>query len=355
MAIVIVTGSGGLIGSECVRFYCEKKYDVIGIDNDMRQHLFGKEATTAPVIAILKNSYSNYRHFQNDIRDFCQIENIISKFQHDIKLIIHTAAQPSHDWATQDTFTDFSINANGTLNLLEAYHRHAPHAVFIYTSTNKVYGDHPNQLPLIEEEFRYTIDKSHPFTSGVDESMSIDQSLHSLFGVSKTAGDLLTQEYGRYYHLKTAVFRGGCLTGPWHAGTHLHGFLSYLVKSAVHNKEYTILGYKGKQVRDNIHSSDFVTAIDAFFKNPHSGVVYNMGGGVYSNCSILEAINFLEKLKGKKILTTYCEKARIGDHIWYISDLRRFEKDYPNWKIRHSIEDILREMYDFESRQRFAA
>ncbi len=345
MERVIVTGSGGLIGGEAVRFFHEKGFAITGIDNDMRAYFFGKDASTEWNRKNLEETLPRYTHYQADIRDTAKIEEIFSKYSSEIKLIVHTAAQPSHDWAAREPLTDFSINATGTLTMLEAARKHAPNAPFIFTSTNKVYGDKPNTLPLVELETRFELDSSHPFARyGIDESMSIDQSKHSLFGVSKVAADVLVQEYGRYFGMKTAVFRGGCLTGPTHSGTELHGFLSYLALCAVKHKPYTIYGYKGKQVRDNIHSKDLVSAFWYFFNKPRSGAVYNMGGSRHANISVLEAIDLIEKISGYKLDYTLDNTARSGDHIWYISDVRKFQSDYPEWHYAYDLEQTLREV-----------
>ncbi|MEO0132238.1 MAG: NAD-dependent epimerase/dehydratase family protein [candidate division WOR-3 bacterium] len=343
----LITGSCGLIGSESVSFLAEKGFQIVGIDNDMRAYFFGKEASTSWQKERLLEKYKNvYKHCDLDIRNYDGLIKIFKDFVPD--LIIHTAAQPSHDWAAKDPFTDFTINANGTLNLLEATRNYAPDAVFIYTSTNKVYGDEPNRLPLIELEKRYEISPDHKYHNGIDETMSIDQNLHSLFGASKLAGDILVQEYGRYFGLKTVSFRGGCLTGPQHSGTQLHGFLSYLVRCAITGKTYNIFGYKGKQVRDNIHSYDLVNAFYHYYLNPRPGEVYNIGGGRFSNCSILEAIEIIEKLCGKKVSYQYIDTPRRGDHIWYISDISKFKKDYPNWDYTYTLEQIITEIYEFQ-------
>lgn len=347
METIIVTGSAGLIGSEVVRFYASTNKLVIGIDNDRRQRFFGKDASTEWNRKLLENTFPNhYRHHAEDIRDYARMEQIYNEHGKDITLVVHTAAQPSHDWAALDPVEDFTINANGTLVLLELARKYCPEAVFIYTSTNKVYGDNPNYLPLLELETRWEIEEGHKYMLGVDENMSIDHTKHSLFGVSKTAGDLLTQEYGKYFGLKTGVFRCGCLTGPMHSGTQLHGFLAYLLKCAVKKKKYIILGYKGKQVRDNIHSYDLVAALDLFYRKPKSGEVYNIGGSRFSNCSMLEAIGICEELTGNKINIEYSEKNRIGDHIWWISDVRKFRTDYPEWNYRYDLNAILQEMYN---------
>lgn len=339
---VLVTGSGGLIGSESVRFFAKKGFEVHGVDNNMRQYFFGPEASTDASVKELKKNIASYTHHKADIRDNKAIEKIFK--QHTFDLIIHTAAQPSHDWAAKEPFTDFSVNATGTLVMLENFRKHASKGVFIYTSTNKVYGDVPNELPLIELKDRWEINKKHPYYQGIDENMRIDQTKHSIFGVSKLAADVMVQEYGRYFNLKTAIFRGGCLTGPNHAGAELHGFLAYLAKCIATGKQYNIFGYKGKQVRDNIHSYDLVNAFWHFYRKPRVAEVYNMGGGRHSNISMKEAIAKLEKITGKKANVKYSKTNRIGDHIWYISDVSKFQKHYPVWKYKYGIDDILREI-----------
>ena len=280
-----------------------------------------------------------------DIRDADAINSLFAEFGSDVTLVVHTAAQPSHDWAAKEPLTDFNVNANGTLHLLEATRNHCPEAVFIFTSTNKVYGDTPNRLPLVELDTRWEIEESHPYQIGIDENMSIDHTKHSLFGASKVAADVLVQEYGRYFGMKTAVFRGGCLTGPAHAGAELHGFLAYLMKCIVEKNPYRIFGYKGKQVRDNIHCNDLVSAFLHFYKNPRCGEVYNIGGSRHSNCSMLEAIAIGEELSGNKLDYTYLEDNRVGDHIWYISDVRKFQEHYPDWSYQYNQRDILEEIY----------
>ncbi len=347
--VALITGSAGLIGSESVSFFIAKGFDVVGIDNDMRAYFFGKEASTQWMKNILIGKYAkHYKHYDLDIRNF---EGLTKLFK-DCKpsIVIHSAAQPSHDWAAKEPFTDFSVNANGTLNMLEATRQFAADAVFIFTSTNKVYGDAPNRLPLHELQKRYEIDKKHPYYDGIDETMSIDNSLHSLFGASKVAADVLVQEYGRYFGIKTVCFRGGCLTGPAHSGTKLHGFLSYLVRCAITGITYHICGYKGKQVRDNIHSYDLVNTFYHFFLKPRVAVVYNIGGSRFSNCSILEAIDMIEEISGKKVNYEYEEKNRIGDHIWYISSVKRFKKDYPQWNYTYDIKKIIEEIYEVQKR-----
>jgi CDP-paratose 2-epimerase len=346
MSVAIITGSAGLIGSEAVRFFASIGMHVVGVDNDMRKFFFGEEASTAWNRQSLEAEVEKYEHSDVDIRDYSKIREIFERFGKDISLIIHTAAQPSHDWAARDPFSDFSVNANGTLNLLQATREYCPESPFIFTSTNKVYGDLPNYLPLIEQEKRWEIDSSHRYYSGISEDMSIDQSKHSLFGASKVAADVLVQEYGRYFDMKTGSFRGGCLTGPNHSGTQLHGFLAYLMKCTVTETPYKIFGYKGKQVRDNIHSSDLIAAFYEFYKNPGSGEVYNIGGGRESNCSMLEAIDLCQEITGKKLDYSYTDDNRSGDHIWYISDLSKFKKKYPNWSITYDVPRILREIYE---------
>jgi CDP-paratose 2-epimerase len=307
---------------------------------------FGDEASTRWNCERLKSEIKDYVHFEADIRDIDAMQKIFNKYNSVIKLIIHTAAQPSHDWAANDPFMDFTVNANGTLVLLEMTRKYCPEAVFVFTSTNKVYGDTPNSLPLVELETRWEIDESHPyFQHGIDESMSIDQSKHSLFGASKVAADVLVQEYGRYFDMKTVCFRGGCLTGPNHSGTQLHGFLAYLMKCAITGTEYTVFGYKGKQVRDNIHSYDLVNMFWHFYQNPRQGEVYNAGGSRHSNCSMLEAIKMCEEITGNKMNWKYQDQNRIGDHIWWISDVRKFQAHYPDWHYTYNIRQILEEMY----------
>jgi len=352
MKHILITGSAGLIGSEAVKFFSEKDYHIIGIDNDMRQTFFGSEASVQWNIDKLKEEIQGYEHFQIDIRDLKDLENIFQKFNRDIDCIIHTAAQPSHDWAAKDPQADFTVNANGTLNLLELFRNHCPDATFIFTSTNKVYGDTPNHLPLVELEDRWEIDEKHAyFQYGIDELMSIDHCKHSLFGASKLAADILVQEYGRYFDLKTGIFRGGCLTGPAHSGTALHGFLSYLMKCAMTGQKYYLYGYKGKQVRDNIHSFDLVNMFWHFYKKPRIGAVYNAGGSRHSNCSMKEAITFCEEITGKKMNIEYKEDNRIGDHIWWISDVRKFQEHFPDWKFKYNLEQILEEIFQgFENR-----
>lgn len=345
----IITGSTGLIGSSTCEFYLNKKKPIIGIDNDLRKYFFGTHGSNKWKEKKLRKD-KNYKHYSVDIRNKLKIFEIFKKYKKKIKAVIHTAAQPSHDWAAKEPFTDFDVNANGTLNLLEALRKYCPNASFVFTSTNKVYGDTPNFLPLEEKKLRYEIKKSHKFfKKGIDETMSIDHTTHSIFGASKTAADLLVQEYGRYFNLKTVTFRGGCLTGENHSGAQLHGFLSFLIKSIINNKNYSVFGYKGKQVRDNIHSTDVVSAFDEFIKKPlQGGKVYNLGGGRENSCSILEAIKMIEEISGKKSKYKILNKNRIGDHIWWISDNSEFKKDYPRWKIKIKLKKSLEKMISHE-------
>ena len=346
MSVVLITGSAGLIGSEAASFFANLGYDVVGIDNDMRQVFFGPEASTRWQQQRLTAGLGpRYRHIDADIRSFERIGAIFESYGQEIKLVIHAAAQPSHDWAARDPLTDFGVNAQGTLNLLEATRLHAPDAVFIFTSTNKVYGDRPNQLPLIEQELRWEIDPGHAYRDGIPETMSIDQTLHSLFGASKVAADTLVQEYGRYFGMRTACFRGGCLTGQNHSGAQLHGFLAYLMKCAMTGTPYTVFGYKGKQVRDNIHSADLIRAFYAFFQAPRVAEVYNIGGGRASNCSMIEAIQLCQEITGRDLTWRYEEQNRVGDHIWWISDNSKFSAHYPEWQLDYDVPRILREMH----------
>lgn len=346
MTVVLITGSAGLIGSESVRFFYERGFTIVGIDNDMRRVFFGEDASTDwNRKRLLENYTDRYIHHDVDIRDRQEIAEIFQQYGTDIGLIVHTAAQPSHDWAAKDPYTDFSVNANGTLVLLENTRQYCPEAVFIFCSTNKVYGDTPNNLPLVEQETRWEVDRNHSYHQGINEKMSIDRTKHSLFGASKVAADILVQEYGRYFNLKTASFRGGCLTGPSHSGTKLHGFLSYLMKCTIEGNPYQVYGYNGKQVRDNIHSYDLVNAFYHFYQAPRVGEVYNIGGGRHSNCSMLEAIQHCEAIADRKLNWEYTESNRIGDHIWWISDLSKFKSHYPSWELTYSVKDILKEIF----------
>lgn len=346
MGVAIITGSAGLIGSEAVNYFADLGLDIVGIDNDMRSYFFGEEASTSWNRQRLEQRLKNYSHSAIDIRDQEAINKLFEHHGSQIELVIHTAAQPSHDWAAREPLTDFSVNALGTLNLLEATRRFAPKAVFIFTSTNKVYGDTPNKLPLIEQGYRWEIDPAHTYNTGIREDMSIDQTTHSLFGASKVAADVLVQEYGRYFGMPTACFRGGCLTGPNHSGAQLHGFLAYLMKCTMTETSYTVYGYKGKQVRDNIHSADLIRAFHEFFKAPRVAEVYNIGGGRFSNCSMLEAIQLSQKIAKRDLQWAYSETNRIGDHIWWISDNTRFSDHYPNWKLKYNVPAILGEICD---------
>jgi CDP-paratose 2-epimerase len=339
---VLVTGSAGLIGSESVSFFCELGSEVVGIDNDMRSYFFGKDASTQWNNERLKQKYKNYAYVGADIRDNDRIAEVFQKNKFD--LIIHTAAQPSHDWAAREPLTDFSVNAVGTLQMLEHFRHYCPEAVFIFTSTNKVYGDNPNRLPVEEHATRWELPKSHPFYEGIDESMSLDNCTHSIFGVSKASADLMVQEYGRYFHLNTVCFRGGCLTGASHAGAMLHGFLAYLIRCVAVGEKYSIFGYKGKQVRDNIHARDVVNVFYHVYRHPRSGEAYNLGGGRFSNISINEALEKAGKLLNKKAISEYVDEPRIGDHIWYISSMAKFEKHYPHWKREYDIDAIFEDI-----------
>ena len=354
MPVAIVTGSGGLVGSESVRYFAEAGYDVVGFENDMRAALFGPTASTAPVTERLVDRYPEFRSLDTDIRDRDAVERVFARTP-DIELVIHAAAQPSHDWAASDPHTDFTVNANATLNLLDATRRHAPDAPFVFLSTNKVYGDTPNGLPLVELETRLELPEEHPYSGGIDTTMSIDRSLHSLFGVSKAAADLLVQEYGRYFGLPTISFRCGCLTGPNHAGAQLHGFLAYLMRCTAMGEEYTVFGYGGKQVRDNLHSADLVRAFDEFRKAPRTAAVYNLGGGRFSNCSLLEAIALCEEIAGRELSWRASERARLGDHRWWISDVAEFGRDYPAWSPTYDVTAILDEIHERNVEQWAAA
>ncbi len=346
MATAIVTGSGGLIGSESARYFAAQGFAVVGIENDMRARFFGPEASTRHVSEGLEAELEDsFRAVEADIRDAEAIERVFREHAADLELVVHTAAQPSHDWAARDPQTDFTVNANGTLNLLEATRRHAPGATFVFCSTNKVYGDAPNRLPLLETATRLELPEEHEWYGGIPTSMSIDHCTHSLFGVSKAAADLAVQEYGRYFGMPTVCFRGGCLTGPQHAGAQLHGFLAYLMRCTVTGTPYTIFGYGGKQVRDNIHAHDVVRAFHAFHANPRPGAVYNLGGGRESNVSMLEAIELCQEIADRELDYELSPDARIGDHRWYVSDLSAFQADHPGWRLTFGIEDVLRDIH----------
>jgi CDP-paratose 2-epimerase len=343
---IIVTGSAGLIGSETVERFAREGHRLVGLDNDMRSQFFGAEASTRSTRDHLIETVADYEHHDIDIRDAGAVRELFKLHSAHIAAVVHTAAQPSHDWAARDPQTDFTVNANGTLNLLEAAREFCPEAPFVFTSTNKVYGDTPNRLPLNELPLRWEIPAGHEYEPGISETMSIDFTKQSLFGASKVAADVLVQEYGRYFGMPTACFRGGCLTGPAHAGTELHGFLSYLMKCTVTGRPYRVFGYGGKQVRDNIHSFDLVEAFAAFIEAPRAGEVYNFGGSRHSNCSMLEAIKLCEEISGHVLTWTYEENNRVGDHIWWISDVRKFQEHYPTWKFRYGLRAILEEIHE---------
>lgn len=343
---VLVTGSSGLIGSEAVEHFDRLGNEVIGVDNNMRRAFFGPDGDNLWNLERLKRATRRFTHFAIDIRNRAAIEELFrtQRFQ----LIVHCAAQPSHDKAREIPVLDFEVNALGTLHLLEATRQHSPEAVFVFMSTNKVYGDAPNEIPLTELETRYDYTRPQDY-EGVNESCRIDRTLHSLFGTSKASGDLLAQEYGRYFGMKVGVFRGGCLTGPSHSGVELHGFLSYLVKVVLSGGNYSVFGYKGKQVRDNIHSHDVVSAIQQFAENPRPGEVYNIGGGRENSVSVIEAIARIEQITGLRLNWQYVDKARTGDHKCYISNLGKFRTDFPDWKLTRSLDSILEEMVKSET------
>jgi CDP-paratose 2-epimerase len=344
---ILVTGSSGLIGSEAVIHFDRHGHDVVGVDNNMRREFFGPGGDTLWNLERLKVETRQFTHVGLDIRDRAGIDELFKTHRFD--LIVHCAAQPSHDKAKDIPLLDFEVNALGTVNLLDATRRHCPEAVFVFLSTNKVYGDAPNEIPMKELETRWDYARAEDF-DGVKENCRIDQTMHSLFGASKAAADLVAQEYGRYFGMKVGVFRGGCLTGPSHSGVELHGFLSYLVKVTLAGGKYSVFGYKGKQVRDNIHSHDVVRAIEEFAANPRCGEVYNLGGGRENSVSMLEAIAKIESLTGRKLNWQYVDEARKGDHICYISNLAKFKSDYPKWGITRSLNAILQEMVEVQSR-----
>jgi len=347
MPIALITGSAGLIGSQAAEHFAGLGMHVVGIDNDMRKVFFGEDSSTAWMATALEEKLGDsYTHVSLDIRDRPAGEELFRTYGNDIALVIHTAAQPSHDWAARDPFTDFDVNAVGTLNMIENTRQHCPDAVFIFTSTNKVYGDTPNRLPLIEQETRWEIDPSHEYADGIKEDMSIDMTKHSLFGASKVAADVVVQEYGRYFDMKTSCFRGGTLTGPNHSAAELHGFLAYVMQCTMSGTPYRVFGYKGKQVRDAIHSSDLINCFEAVSRNPRSAEVYNIGGGRHSNCSVREAIAMCEDITGKQLDHTYVEENRIGDHIWWIGSNARFQEHHPEWSLKYDVRMILEEMFD---------
>ena len=352
MSVAIITGSAGLIGSEAALYFAGLGIDVVGIDNDMRRVFFGEDGSTAWNVRRLEKALgAAYTHVGLDIRDRQGVLGLFARYGHNVSLVIHTAAQPSHDWAAKEPFTDFDINAGGTLNVLEATRQVCPEAAFIFTSTNKVYGDAPNSLPLVELDTRFEVDPSHTYVDGIREDMSIDSCLHSVFGASKVAADVMVQEYGRYFDLKTTVFRGGTLTGPNHSAAELHGFLAYVMRCAMTGTPYTVYGYKGKQVRDAIHSHDLISAFDEVLKAPGVGQVFNIGGGRFSNCSVLEAIGIAERICGREIHRRYTDRNRIGDHLWWIGDNSRFERAYPMWRLNYDVIHILQEIYDTNSKR----
>ena len=344
MSIVIITGANGLVGSEAVSFFSKKKYTVVGIDNNLRKFFFGEDGSTSWIKRKIIKENKNYIHHNIDIRNSQALDKLFKRYKNNISLIIHCAAQPSHDYGKNYPKIDFNVNATGTLNLLELTKKYCPNSPFIFMSTNKVYGDNPNKLKILEKRTRYELSKKNKFYNGVNEKLSVDDCTHSFFGVSKIYADLIVQEYGRNVGLKTVCFRAGCITGPNHSGAKLHGFLSYLVKQSLLKKEYTILGYKGKQVRDNLHSFDLINCFWEYFKKPKKGMVYNIGGGRFSNCSILEAISEIEYIAKIKIKRKFIKQNRIGDHIWYITDNKKFKKDYPNWKQKYNTKKIIKEL-----------
>ena len=348
MSIIIITGSTGLVGSEAVNFFCDKGFDVIGIDNNLRKFFFGKDGSTIWLKNKLLKRNKNFKNLNLDIRNYEKLKKIFKKYSRNISLIIHSAAQPSHDYGKNYPIIDFNVNATGTLNLLELTKKYCPNSPFIFMSTNKIYGDNPNKLQLIEKKNRWELSKKNKYFKGIDEQFSIDHCTHSFFGVSKTYADLIVQEYGNNVGLKTACFRAGCITGPNHSGAKLHGFLSYLVKSSLSKKKYSIIGYKGKQVRDNLHSFDLVNCFWEFYKKPKKGEVYNIGGGRYSNCSVIEALNLVEKLTNIKIQKQIIKTPRVGDHIWYISNLSKFKKHYPKWKQKYNTKKIIEELIEYQ-------
>ena len=346
MSVVLITGSSGLVGSESVNFFSKKGFDVIGIDNNLRKFFFGKEGSTFWIKNKLLKQNKKFKSLSIDIRNYNSLEKVFKRYKKNISLIIHCAAQPSHDYGKNYPIIDFNVNATGTLNLLELTKKHCPNSPFIFMSTNKVYGDNPNKLNLIEKSKRWELNKNNKYFKGINENFSIDRCVHSFFGVSKTYADLIVQEYGKNIGLKTVSFRAGCITGPNHSGAKLHGFLSYLVKSCLLKKRYSLIGYKGKQVRDNLHSYDLVNCFWEFYKKPKYGKIYNIGGGRFSNCSIIEALELVEKITKIKIKKNIVKKNRVGDHIWYISNIHKFKKDYPNWKQKYNTKKIIEELVE---------
>ena len=348
MSLAIITGSTGLVGSEAVNFFHDKGFEVIGIDNNLRKLFFGKNGSTSWIKSKLLKRNKKFKNYNVDIRNLNALKNIFKKYKRRISVIIHCAAQPSHDYGKNFPFLDFNVNATGTLNLLELTKKYCPDAPFIFMSTNKVYGDNPNKLNIYEKKTRWELKKTDKHYRGIKENFSIDDSTHSFFGVSKTYADLIVQEYGKNVGLKTVCFRGGCITGPNHSGATLHGFLSYLVKASLRMKKYNLIGYKGKQVRDNLHSYDLVNCFWQFFKKPKSGEIYNMGGGRYSNCSIIEALNLVEEISNVNIRRKILKTPRVGDHIWYISDTSKFKKHYPKWNQKFNTRKIIEELIEHQ-------
>jgi CDP-paratose 2-epimerase len=354
VSVVVVTGSAGLIGSAASEHLAALGADVVGIDNDMRREFFGEGASTQANLRRMRAALGgSYRHHDIDIRDREGVDRLFKDLGTNVGAVIHAAAQPSHDWAARAPFVDFDINAVGTLNVLEATRLHSPDAVFIFTSTNKVYGDTPNRLPLVELETRWEIEPGHRYEDGIREDMSVDSTLHSLFGASKLAADVLVQEYGRYFGLSTACFRGGTLSGTAHAATELHGFLAYVIRCAMSGTTYTVYGYRGKQVRDVIDSRDVVKAFELFIESPRRGEVYNLGGGRHSHVSVLEAIDLAQRVTGRELDWKYEDRNRIGDHVWWISSNSRFEQHFPDWRIEHTVETIAEDIYE-ANRERWA-
>ena len=348
MSLAIITGSTGLVGSEAVNFFHDKGFDVVGIDNNLRKKFFGQSSSTDWVKSELFKRNKNFKNFNIDIRNLVGLNKLFKKYSKRISIVIHCAAQPSHDYGKNHPFLDFSINANGTLNLLELTKKYCPTVPFIFMSTNKVYGDNPNKLKIYEKKTRWELKTNNENFRGIKENFSIDNSTHSFFGVSKTYADLIAQEYGKNLGLKTVCFRGGCITGPNHSGANLHGFLSFLVKQTLRNKKYDLIGYKGKQVRDNLHSNDLVNCFWEFYKKPRKGEIYNIGGGRYSNCSIIEALNLVESISKTSIKRKILKIPRVGDHIWYISDTSKFKKHYPNWEQKYNTKKIIEELIEHQ-------
>jgi CDP-paratose 2-epimerase len=347
VSVALVTGSAGLIGSEAARHFAGLGMHVVGIDNDMRGYFFGPDGSTAWNQRLLVRELGpRYSAMDVDIRDRRALRRIFKHHGRAISLVIHAAAQPSHDWAAREPFTDFDVNAVGTLNVLENTRLHAPEAAFIFCSTNKVYGDRPNRLPLVELETRYELEEGHRYGGGIDETMNIDDCMHSLFGVAKVAADVMVQEYGRYFGMRTACFRCGTLTGPGHSATELHGFLAYLMRCVMQGRTYHLHGYKGKMVRDAIHSSDVLSAFEAFFRGPRSGEVYNLGGGRFANVSHLEAFALAEQITGKPAKVNYLDRSRVGDHQWYISNMTKFRDHFPQWAPTRDVKAILTEIHE---------